>query len=179
MATPSIPDGRYVTAEVPPEMREGVELDPGVVALPTGAQSVRRVVEPDGQEATLTQLRFERPAGLPARPLLAPMVEAPRAIEVSSAPQTKRLRYDFPLLPGVQCSVQFEGEVTADHLEQLQDYIGVACKRLREQAGKEKGSRDGDGLSKVRAADGGSAKVLSRRNRKAAVPARPAAGASA
>jgi hypothetical protein len=51
---------------------------------------------------------------------------------------SQTLRYDFPLLPGVQCTIHFQGDLTADHLEQLQDYIGVACKRLREQAGRPK-----------------------------------------
>jgi hypothetical protein len=105
-------------------MRTGVE--PGVVAEPTG-----EIVDIDGMPAQLTRIRAERPAHIPAGPPRVPQgfeFEAPRA----PLPQGT-LQYDFPLLPAVQCRVIFQGDVTADHLEQLSDYLGVACKRLREQ----------------------------------------------
>ena len=118
------PDGVYVTAPLPPEMRVGVE--PGVVAEPTA-----EITDIDGMPAQLTRIRAERPAHIPAGPPRVPAgfeFEAPR-----QAVQQGTLQYDFPLLPAVQCRIIFQGEVTADHLEQVLDYLTVACKRLREQ----------------------------------------------
>ena len=124
------PNGSYVTAPLPLEMRTGVEA--GVVAEPTA-----EIIDTDGMPAQLTRIRAERPAHIPAGP---PRVSQgfefdarPSPIPQPFIPQGT-LQYDFPLLPAVQCRVVFQGEVTADHLEQLLDYLTVACGRLRKQA---------------------------------------------
>ena len=118
------PDQAYVTAPLPPEMRAGVE--PGVVAEPTAD-----ITDIDGMPAQLTRIRAERPAHIPAGP---PRVPAGFEFEAQRpAVQQGTLQYDFPLLPAVQCRIIFQGEVTADHLEQVLDYLTVACNRLRKQ----------------------------------------------
>ena len=121
-------DGKYITASVPDEMRQGVEL--ADVAAPTAVTDI------DGQPAQLTRITFPRPDHIPAGP--------PRILGhlEGSSPETRMpvpgtLQYDFPLFPAVQCRVTFQGEPTADHLDQLADYIAVACKRLREQEGRD------------------------------------------
>ena len=123
------PDGSYVTAPLPPEMRTGVEA--GVVAEPTA-----EIIDTDGMPAQLTRIRAERPAHIPAGPPRVPQGfefdARPSPIPQPFIPQGT-LQYDFPLLPAVQCRVVFQGDVTADHLEQLLDYLTVACNRLRKQ----------------------------------------------
>jgi hypothetical protein len=115
-------------------MRTGVEA--GVVAEPTA-----EIIDTDGMPAQLTRIRAERPAHIPAGP---PRVSQGFEFDARPSPMPQpfipqgTLQYDFPLLPGVQCRVVFQGDVTADHLEQLLDYLGVACKRLREQEARPK-----------------------------------------
>ena len=122
------PDSRYVTGEVPPEMRDGLGGAEDVVAQPTA----REIVDLDGTPTQLTQFKVPRPPHIPAGP---PRV--PPGFELPATPYNAQpagsLQYDFPLFPAVQCRVTLQGEATADHLEQLLDYISVACKRLREQ----------------------------------------------
>lgn len=124
-------EGMYVTGHLPPEMRtEGVELIP-----PTAI-----VDDVDGVPTQLTRVRLERPAHIPRVPVESTtgFGHGAQNLEVGGARMVgiveKTLQYDFPLLPGVQCRVIFQGDLTADHLEQLGDYLNVACKRLREQA---------------------------------------------
>ena len=126
-------DSRYVTGNVPPEMREGAEIGAHDVAAPTEIVTV-----PDGQTAQITRLRFPKPDHIPAGPpKLDPLSAAdyPPGFTVAS---NRALRYDFPLFPGVQCRVVFEGDATADHLEQLCEYLNVACQKLRAQAERRK-----------------------------------------
>lgn len=123
------PDSRYVTGNVPAEMREGVELTPGVeVAPPTEI-----VDDVDGAPTQITRYRVARPDHIPAgAPKLDPVEPAAdRPLFVPGA--TKSLRYDFPLFPDVQCRIVFEGPATADHLDQLCEYLTVARDKLREQ----------------------------------------------
>lgn len=117
----AVPDGRYVTGDVPAEMRvEGIETE---IATPTSG------MDPDGTPTSLTHFRMPRPDHIPAGP--------PKISPMPNAAIAGQLQYDFPLLPGVQCRVIFQGDVTADHLEQLGDYLQVACKRLREQQARD------------------------------------------
>src|ERR1019366_2260278 len=128
------PDGSYVTAPLPLEMRTGVEA--GGVAEPTP-----EIIDTDGMRAQLTRIRAGRPAHIPAGPPRVPQGfefdARPSPIPQPFIPQGT-LQYDFPLLPAVQCRVGFQGDVTADHLDQLSDYLGVAGKRLREQEARPK-----------------------------------------
>jgi len=120
------PDSRYITGGVPSEMREGVEITEAEVAPATGL-----VEDVDGTPTQITRIRIPRPPDIPAGP--------PRFTQLASNPGATAinapgfLQYDFPLLPGVQCKVMLQGEPTAAHLEQLCDYLQVACKRLRQQ----------------------------------------------
>lgn len=121
------PDSAYITGDLPDEMRSGVQV--GVdVAAPTG------IVDVDGVPAQLTRIRLERPAHIPAGPprISLPEQPAPNSFQHSSQP-ANFLVYDFPLLPGVQCRVELRGEPSAAHLEQLVEYLTVACRKLREQ----------------------------------------------
>lgn len=136
MAT-SPPDNLYVTGDVPAEMRQGVELGPHDVAAPT-AVSVDDTIDVDGVPTTLTRIRMPRPDNIPATPRFDMFPARPAASVSPPSGAAGILSYDFPLLPGVQCHVTFQGEVTADHLEQLLDYLGVACKWLRTQQRMEK-----------------------------------------
>jgi len=121
------PDSRYVTAPVPAEMREGTELTDADVAKPTE----RMGVDPDGVPATITQIRLPRPAHIPSGP---PKFDPLEITDDVPLPRSGRaLRYDFPLFPGVQVRVVFEGDATADHLEQLVDLLTGQCSRLRAQ----------------------------------------------
>lgn len=120
-------DQDYVTGGLPPEMREGVNVAVDI-APPTAISDI------DGQPAQLTRVTFPRPDYIPPGP---PRVADQDTSSSLLATNGSTLQYDFPLLPGVQCRVIFQGELTADHLEQLSDYLGVACKRLREQAGRD------------------------------------------
>lgn len=123
------PDGRYLTGEVPAEMREGIELVPGVdVAAPTSR--VEQGV--DGVEEHITHVRLPRPAHIPAGP---PKLDPIHVDDDGSVPlpRSRALRYDFPLFPDVQVSVAFQGNATADHLEQLTELLNVQCRKLREQ----------------------------------------------
>ncbi len=131
MAT-SPPDNLYVTGDVPAEMRQGVELGPNDVARPTGQTTTEETVDIDGTPTTLTRIRLPRPDNIPAG---APKFTPPA---LATTPLQGSLSYDFPLLPGVQCRVVFQGEVTGDHLEQLLDYLTVACNRLRTQQARER-----------------------------------------
>lgn len=119
------PDGAYVTGQVPPEMREGVELGPADVAQPTH----RMGLGPDGVTEQISEIRIPRPDHIPATPPIwnddAP-VPLPR-------PSRGTLRYEFPLFPDVQVTVAFQGNATADHLEQLTELLNVQCRKLREQ----------------------------------------------
>lgn len=133
MAT-SPPDNLYVTGDVPAEMRQGVELGPNDVARPTGQTTTEETVDIDGTPTTLTRIRLPRPDNIPpGAPKLTPL---PNNGDLT--PIRGTLSYDFPLLPGVQCRVVFQGEVTGDHLEQLLDYLTVACNRLRTQQARER-----------------------------------------
>ena len=120
------PDSRYVTGGVPPEMRQGTDLTPGVeVAAPT-----ETVIDPDGTTAQITRMRFPRPENLPApKRYDEPADDRPLLIPGAS----RSLRYDFPLFPDVQCRIVFEGPATADHLDQLCEYLTVARDKLKEQ----------------------------------------------
>ena len=130
------PDSRYVTAEVPPEMRVGADLGPAEVAPPTAA------IDLDGQAVQITRIRVPRPDHIPAgAPKLAPLPDAPpQQPRLDSAP-IQGLQYDFPLLPGVQCRIILQGTVTADHLEQLCSYLTVAVNKVREQEGRKREPR--------------------------------------
>ncbi len=122
------PDSRYVTAGVPPEMREGTELTEADVAKPTE----RIVAGVDGVTEQITQVRIPRPAHIPATPrfdALEPTDDTPIMLPRLS----HALRYDFPLFPDVQVRVVFEGNATADHLEQLTELLNVQCQKLRAQ----------------------------------------------
>lgn len=121
-------DGRFITGNVPPEMREGVDLTPGVeVAAPTER---RFAVDPDGTTAQISQMRYPRPDHISAPPPLSIVggddVPLPR-------PRRATLRYEFPLFPDVQVTVEFQGNATADHLEQLTSLLNVQCGVLRQQ----------------------------------------------
>ncbi len=122
------PDSRYVTGNVPNEMREGVDLGPNEVAAPTSR--IENGV--DGVEEHITHVRMPRPAHIPTGPprLDSIHVEDDGTIPL---PRGRALRYDFPLFPDVQVSVSFQGNATADHLEQLTELLNVQCKKLREQ----------------------------------------------
>src|ERR1039458_2975555 len=125
-------DSRYVTGNVPPEMREGAEIGAHDVAAPTEI-----VTDPDGQTAQITRLRFPKPDHIPSGPPKLGELDADNRPVLLPA-SNRALRYDFPLFPGVQCRVVFEGEATADHLEQLCEYLNVACQKLRAQAERRK-----------------------------------------
>ena len=127
MAASLPPDSRYVTAPVPAEMREGTELTDADVAKPTE----RMGVDPDGVQAQITQIRVRRPDHIPAG---APKLDPLEISDDVPLPRSGRaLRYDFPLFPSVQVRVVFEGDATADHLEQLVDLLTNQCSRLRAQ----------------------------------------------
>lgn len=124
-------DAQFITGEVPDAMREGVELDRETVAQPT-----RIIQDMDGQPAQLIQHRFPRPDHIPVGPPKVPsfseLVAAREAL--TQAPTGTTMSYDFPLLPGVQCRVTFQGgELKADHLEQLVSLLQSHCAKLREQ----------------------------------------------
>lgn len=119
------PDSRYVTGGVPAEMREGVDLIPGVEVA---ASTERAAIDVDGVSAQISQLRFARPDNIPAGPL---RVDDDLPLPRQTA--TRALRYDFPLFPDVQVRVSFEGNATADHLEQLVELLTVQCSKLRTQ----------------------------------------------
>jgi hypothetical protein len=121
-------DGRFVTGTVPPEMREGVELIEGVeVAAPTH----RTAMGPDGVTEHIEQIRLPRPAHIPPGP---PKLDASESeIILPRSRLIGTLRYDFPLFPGVQVSVSFSGDATADHLEQLVELLSAQCSKLRQQ----------------------------------------------
>lgn len=122
-------DGQFITGELPAEMREGVDMGdpeiPGVRVTTT---------QPMGDDGGIVQVRIPRPAHIPP-PNPASM---PPGYEFKPTPTATQiaqgvLTYDFPLLPGVQSHIALVGPATADHLEQLVDYLSVAVKRLREQ----------------------------------------------
>ena len=119
------PDSRYVTGGVPPEMRQGTELTDSDVARPTER------FEPgvDGVTEQIQQIRVPRPDHIPATPRFEPTDDRPLLIPGAS----RSLRYDFPLFPDVQCRIVFEGPATADHLDQLCEYLTVARDKLKEQ----------------------------------------------
>lgn len=122
--TPS--DARFITGGVPPEMREGADLTPGVeVAAPTAR------VGADGVEEHITQVRIPRPAHIPAGPPKVDPDDAP--VPMPRRERSIYLRYEFPLFPDIQCIVEFQGNATADHLEQLTSLLNVQCEKLREQ----------------------------------------------
>ena len=125
------PDSRYVTATVPAEMKAGAEITDGVeVAAPTSA------IAADGVEERITQIRFPRPAHIPAgAPKLGPVDDGGAVL--LPRPAGTELRYDFALLPGVQCRIQLIGDATADHIEQLVAYLTVACEKIREQEARQ------------------------------------------
>src|SRR6185437_526195 len=92
------PDGAYITANLPPEMRvEGVEIAP-----PTQVEDI------DGVPTSLTRVSVPRPAHIPSGPPRAAIALEPPAMPIM--PMASQLQYDFPLLPGVQCRVMFQGE---------------------------------------------------------------------
>lgn len=126
MPTPT--DSQYVTGDIPVEMREGIETDE--LAL-LGVKVAHQATNEGG----LTRVSIGRPAHIPpANP--AAMPPGFQYAPVPVHPGGQVLTYDFPLLPGVQAHIALVGETTADHLEQLVDYLTVACKRLREQEGR-------------------------------------------
>lgn len=133
---PAPTDRQFITGNVPAEMREGVDLTPGVeVAAPTES------VGPDGVPEHITHIRVPRPAHIPAA---APIIE-PTYDNQPTRFIVKGLRYDFPLFPDIQVTVQFSGNATADHLEQLTELLNVQCKKLREQ---EAARREREGTTK-------------------------------
>lgn len=128
MGAPS--DGRFITAPVPAEMREGVELTPGVeVAKPTAEM----IDDLDGVPTQLTRIRLPRPDHIPAGAPKVDHLYPPIPDSVFPSRAQRGLSYDFPLFPDVQVRVQFSGNATADHLEQLTELLNVQCKKLREQ----------------------------------------------
>ncbi len=124
------PDSRYVTATVPLEMREGTELTENDVAKPTE----RIVAGVDGVTEQITQVRIPRPAHIPSGPpKLGPLEVDDEPLRMLPHPSGRALRYDFPLFPDVQVRVIFEGNATADHLEQLSELLNLQCQKLRAQ----------------------------------------------
>lgn len=122
-----IPDSRYVTGEVPVEMRGGEGIEEGVVAAPTG--------DPGG--AQLLRLRIPRPENIPAYSPPQPSVASFTPPEGGAV-----LHYMFGLLPGVQCEIRMTGNATASHLEQLIEMLGVQARRMRSGEGRRKKSGD-------------------------------------
>ena len=115
------PDSAYITAPVPPEMRDG--LDGTEVAPPTAG------IDTDGTPTTITRIHAPRPTHIPP-PSAFRIAEAPLPMP---QPVAGTLQFAFALLPGVQCHLTLTGPAGADHLEQLCEYLTVACRRIREQ----------------------------------------------
>lgn len=118
-----VPDGRYVTGILPPEMRDGI-VEGVDVAAPT------QITDLDGAPTELTRISIPRPANIPtgppkySEPILLPTPGGP-------PPSTVSLSYDLPLFPGVQCQIRFFGEATSEHILQLVEFLQVATKKLK------------------------------------------------
>lgn len=130
---PRMPTERdYITGMVPREMLADGDPTADNSDVPEGMTVVN--------EAGLTRVTIPSPPFIPPR---APTELQSNALPTRGAPA---LTFDFGLLPDVQCHLELRGPATADHLEQLVEYLTVAVRKLREQEGRPKMVRAGKTL---------------------------------